>query len=86
MFLTYSEAKQYQNFRSLEQRKPYFMSKQGERTNKKNPELPEKLSAKPFSREAEEVAWLLLGSESLFLSSGHGQVMMFLQSKCYAQF
>ena len=85
MFLTHSEAKQYQTFRSLEQRKPYFRSKQGERTNKKT-WAPRKLSAKPFSREAEEVAWLLLGSETLFLRSGHGQVMMFLQSKCYAQF
>jgi hypothetical protein len=37
---------------------------------------PRKLSAKPFSREAEKVAWLLLGSESLFLKSGHGQVTM----------
>ena len=32
------------------------------------------MSAKCFSRKAEGVAWLLLGSESLFLRSGHGQV------------
>ena len=61
MFLTHSEAKQYKNFRSLEQRKPYFRSKQGERTNKKTG-APRKLSVKPLSREAEGVAWLLLGS------------------------
>ena len=36
------------------------------------------MSAKCFSRKAEGVACLLLGSESLFLRSGHGQVTMFL--------
>ena len=51
--------------------------KEKRQTNKKS-WAPRKISAKHFSRKAEGVAWLLLGSESLFLRSGHGQVMMFL--------
>ena len=66
----HSESKQYQNIRSLEQRKPYFRATQGEKKNKQT-WAPWKLSEKHFSRKAERVAWLLLGSEPLFLRSGH---------------
>ena len=85
MFLTHREAKQYQNIRSLEQRKPYFRATQGEKTNK--PEFPESFrKKKPFSRKAERVAWLLLVSEPLFLRSDHDVPVNLHQNKGYSQF
>ena len=45
------------------------------------PQIPRKLSAKPFSRKGEEGAWWVanvLVSDHLFLRSGHNQVTRFL--------
>ena len=82
--LLHSKAKQYQNV-SLEQRKVYYRALQGDRwLNYYKPQLPRKLSAKPFSWEGEGEAWLavtnFLVSDPLPWRSGHGQVMMSLQA------
>lgn len=82
--LLHSKAKQYQNV-SLEQRKVYYRALQGDRwLNSYKPQLPRKLSAKPFSWEGEGEAWLavtnFLVSDPLPWRSGHGQVMMSLQA------
>ena len=81
----HSESKQYQNIRSLEQRKSYFRATQGEKKNRQT-WAPWKLSEKHFSRKAERVAWLLLGSEPLFLRSGYDVPVNLPQNNCYSQF